>query len=210
MIQWLKRLLSGIRLPPASPPVHRCQRCARPQVIHLTTVSRGGELSEAHLCEECARSAVSEPYPQDRRPHARPAEVRVEIERVIISEVHEQQVLVLREVEGERRLSFMLGIFEATAIDRMLKRTSFPRPLTYDAWFSTIASLGATVQAVCIHDLEEGTYFSEVRLQHDGQLVRVDVRPSDALGLALKADAPVLIADRLLDEVSEPESKSPG
>ena len=104
-------------------------------------------------------------------------------------------------------MSFVLGIFEATTIDRILKRLPCPRPLTHDAWLSTVTFLGAVVQAVCLHDLRENTYFTEVRLHHDGRLVQVDVRPSDGLGLALKAGAPILIADRLLAEVSNPESR---
>jgi uncharacterized protein len=207
MIQWLKRLLLGTPLPAAPPVVRRCQRCEQPQVLHITTTSRTGQLTEAHLCEVCARAVLSEPFPADRRVVERPAEVWVEVERVIISEVHEQQVISFREVEGERRLSFVLGIFEATTIDRILKAMECPRPLTHDAWLSTVVSLGAVVGAACIHEREGDTYFAELRLHHNGQLVHVDVRPSDALGLTLKAGAPFLIADRLLAEVCDPERR---
>jgi len=120
--------------------------------------------------------------------------------------VHDQQVLVFREVEGARRLTFVLGIYEATAIDRILKRLGGPRPLTHDAWLGTVTALGAAVEAVCIHDLQEHTYFAEARLRLDGKMVRVDVRPSDGLALALKAKAPFLIVDRLLAENAAPES----
>jgi bifunctional DNase/RNase len=205
MIQWLKRRLLGTPVPPASSSaatVRRCEQCERPQILHITTVNRGGELSEAHLCEECARPVLMQPYPPDTKPVSRAEEVRVEVERVVISEIHDQQVIVLREVEGERRLPFVLGIFEALAVDRALKGVPSPRPLTYDAWLATVAALGAGVQAACIHEFREHTYFAEVRLHRGGELVRMDVRPSDALMLALKAGAPVLIADRLLAEAS--------
>lgn len=159
-------------------------------------------MSEAHLCEECARSILSEPYPPSRPGSSRLAEVPVEVERVVISEAADHQLVIFREIEGERRLSFVLGIFEATVIDRTLKRLPSPRPLTHDAWLSTIMALGAVVRTVCIHDRRENTYFAESRLDCGGKLVRVDVRPSDGLGLALKAGAPMLITDRLLAEAS--------
>jgi bifunctional DNase/RNase len=168
-------------------------------------VGRGGEVSEAHLCEECARPVLEQPYPPDTRLVTRSEEVRVEVERVVISEIHDQQVIVFREVEGERRLPFVLGIFEATAADLTLKGVPSPRPLTHDAWLATVAALGAGVQAAFIYDLREQTYFAEVRLDRGGERCRVDVRPSDAVMLALKAGAPILIADRLLVAESGPE-----
>jgi bifunctional DNase/RNase len=203
--KWLKRRILGTPVPHASSSaaaVRRCERCERPQVLHITTVSRGGELSEAHLCEECSRPVLEQPYPSDTRALSLSEEVRVEVERVVMSEIHDQQLIVFREVEGERRLPFVLGIFEATAVDRTVKGVPSTRPLTHDAWLAAVAALGAGVQAACIHDLREQTYFAEVRLHRGGELVRVDVRPSDALMLALKAGAPVLIADRLLAEAS--------
>src|SRR5579885_207073 len=201
VIDWLKRALRRTPTPPRSSSaatLRRCERCVRPQVLHITTVSRAGELSECHLCEECARSLVQQPGPADTRPVSRSKEVPVEVERVIISEIHDQQVIVFRETEGERRLQLVVGIFEATTVDRTLKGAPCPRPLTHDAWLATVTALGAGVQAACINDLQEHTYFAEVWLRRDGELIPVDVRPSDALVLALKAGAPMLIADRLL------------
>jgi bifunctional DNase/RNase len=126
----------------------------------------------------------------------------MEVERVIISETHEQQVVILREVDGERRMPFVLGIFEATAIDRTVKGLASPRPLVHDAWLATVRALGAELRAACIHDLREHTYFAELRLDQGRQRVRVDVRPSDAVLLALKAGVPVLVPDRLLSAAS--------
>jgi bifunctional DNase/RNase len=130
--------------------------------------------------------------------------VRVEVERVIISEIYDQQAVIFREVDGERRLPFVLGIFEATTIDRTLKKLSLPRPLTHDAWLATIAALGAKLQAACIHDLDvdKQTYFAELRFDRAGEMIRLDARPSDALTLALKAGVPFLIANRILADAS--------
>jgi bifunctional DNase/RNase len=203
MIQRARRLL-GAASPPAHPATRPCERCGRSQTFHITTVGRGGGLSEAHLCEGCARPVLTTPYPSAPRPAERPAEVRAEVERVVICETDDHQLLTFREVEGERRLSFVLGIFEATVIDRLLRGLASPRPLTHDAWLASLTALGAGVREVCIRDRRDDTFYAEVRLSHDGRLARVEVRPSDALALALSAGAPVLIADRLLAEASAP------
>jgi bifunctional DNase/RNase len=205
MLRWLKQLLFGAPPLLAPLPARRCERCESPQVFHLTTVSRSGEVSEAHLCEVCARTVLFEPYPVNSPPQSQPDEVPVEVERVVISEADDNHFLVFREIAGERRLSFVLGIFEATVISRIVTRMPSPRPLTHDAWLSTVAALGAVVLAVCIHDRQEATYFAEVRLDRSGELVRVDVRPSDGVSMALKAGAPFLIANPLLAAASSPQ-----
>jgi bifunctional DNase/RNase len=145
------------------------------------------------------------------RPHSQPPpsalaspEVQVAVVRVIISEIHQQQVVCLREVGGGRGFSSMCGIFEATALDRVLKAIPSPRPLTHDAWANTVAALGGEVQGVCVSDLREHVYSAEVRVRQGGRLVSVDVRPSDAFILALKCHTPILVAERVLAEVAWP------
>jgi bifunctional DNase/RNase len=204
MIEWLKRILFFNPVTPpqpdssaSQPPLRNCERCEQTPVLHITTVNRSGDLSESHLCERCGEAFLSQLPSGPERPPTTAREVRVELERIVISEIHEQQVATLREVEGERRLSWMLGIFEATTLDRSVKKLPSPRPLTFDAWLTTLTALGAVVREICITDLKEGTYFAEVRLQHNGQVVRVDMRPSDAVVLAVKAGAAILVADRL-------------
>jgi hypothetical protein len=203
MFRWFRCLFT-----PPTPAFRRCERCERPQVIHVTTVNRDGKLSFSDLCEPCARAVLPEPDPTHRKQAVRPAEVRVEVERVVISEVHDHQAITFREVEGEQRFWLVIGIYEATVIDRVLRGLPSPRPLTHDAWQATVAALGARVRAVCIHRREEATYFAELRLDRGGELVRVDARPSDAVALGLRARAPILIAVQLLAEVFERESRS--
>jgi bifunctional DNase/RNase len=129
-------------------------------------------------------------------------EVQVAVVRVIISEIHEQQVACLREAGGGRGFPFTCGICEATALDRVLKATPSPRPLTYDAWASTVTALGGEVQEVCVTDLRDQVYIAELRVRQGGRLVAVDVRPSDAFVLALTCRAPILVAGRVLAEAA--------
>jgi bifunctional DNase/RNase len=132
-------------------------------------------------------------------------EVHLDVCRIIISEIHEQQVIMLKEVGGERSFSIMIGTFEATCIDRRVKRLPCPRPLTHDAWLNTISALGASVQAACIKELREGTYYATLRLHQSGQLTEADMRPSDAVAMAVTVKVPIVIPESLLAEVSHPE-----
>ena len=186
-------------------PVRLCDQCRRPQVIHVTLMSHGAFLGEKHLCQPCAEAFFVNdwvPGPSRGRGVEDGAEVEIEIDRLVISEVHDQQVICFREVVGDRRFSFICGITEATAIDRTLKSIESPRPLTYDAWIGTLVACGVQVKAACFNDLLEHTYYAGLRLMRSGEVIEVDMRPSDAVHMALKAGVPILIKDQLLAKVS--------
>lgn len=126
----------------------------------------------------------------------------MELKRIIISEINEQQVIVLKEAEGDRHFSIMIGIFEATSIDRRVKRLPTPRPLTHDLVANVIDQMGGELSDIYISELREGTYFAKLRIKFNGELVEVDCRPSDAVALAVTADVPIYVAEEVLDEVT--------
>jgi uncharacterized protein len=135
---------------------------------------------------------------------ARPAvQVQMELRRIIISEVHDQQVIVLREVEGERSFPIVIGIFEATSIDRRVRDLKSPRPLTHDLVVNAVEQLGGEIQDVVISDLKEHTYFAKLRIRHEGELLEVDSRPSDAIALAVTAKVPIYVSEDVLQETEE-------
>src|SRR5215510_11272226 len=114
-----------------------------------------------------------------RRPRARqkerlPVPVQMELRRIIINEVHDQQVVMLREVEGERSFPIVIGIFEATSIDRRVKNMPSPRPLTHDLVASVIEHLGGDLQDIYISELRDHTYYAKLRIRQNGEIVEVD------------------------------------
>ena len=127
--------------------------------------------------------------------------VHMELKRIIISEIHEQQVIMLKEVDGERSFSIMIGIFEATSIDRRVKKLPSPRPLTHDLVANVVEQLGGEISDVYISELRDHTYYAKLRIRNDGELVEVDSRPSDAIALAVTANVPIYVAEDVLDEV---------
>jgi uncharacterized protein len=129
--------------------------------------------------------------------------VQMELSRIIISEINDQQVIYLKEVEGERQFPILIGIFEATSIDRRVKQFQSPRPLTHDLLVNTIEQLGGELQDVVISELKEHTYFALIRVRKEGELIEIDSRPSDAIAVAVTTDPPlpIYVAEEVLNDV---------
>lgn len=132
--------------------------------------------------------------------------VQVELVRVIIDERCDEQAIFLRDAK-RRTFPIVIGIFEATVIDRLLKVRKAERPLTHDLISSLIASLGARLKRIEIDDLKGTVFFAKLKLERgDGTEVSVDCRPSDAVALALREDAPMFVAEKVLEKVAKPEA----
>lgn len=130
--------------------------------------------------------------------------VEMQLSRIIISEIHDQQIIYLREVDGERQFPIVIGIFEATSIERRIKGVQTPRPLTHDLIVSVIEQLEGEPDSVVINDLREGTYFAELRIRRGGELISVDSRPSDAIAVAVTCEPPlpIFVVEEVLDEAA--------
>lgn len=130
--------------------------------------------------------------------------VLMELVRIIISEINDQQVIYLREVDGERTFPILIGIFEATSIDRRVKNEVPPRPLTHDLLKSTIDELGGEIQDVVVNRLVDHTYYAVIRVKQNGELIEIDSRPSDAIALSVHYDPPlpIYVAEEVLQEVA--------
>jgi len=117
--------------------------------------------------------------------------------------------LVLGEIEGNRRLPIIIGAFEAQAIALELEKIQPPRPMTHDLLRDTFGELDVDVTEVVIDELREGTFFAKIRYRHNGDEHQLDSRPSDAVALAVRVDAPIYVAPMVLDEagiIAEDES----
>lgn len=129
--------------------------------------------------------------------------VQMELVRIIISENIEQQIIFLREVDGKRTFPIVIGIFEANCIDRRVKGLPAPRPLTHDLLSDTIELLGGELQDIYISELRDHTYFAKLRIKHDGELIEVDSRPSDAIAVAVTVNVPIFVAEEIINEVGQ-------
>ena len=130
--------------------------------------------------------------------------IQMELSRIIISEINDQQVIYLREIDGEQRtFPILIGIFEAKSIDRRVKGELAHRPLTHDLLKNTIEELGGEIQDVVINNLLDHTYYAIIRVQCDGELLSIDSRPSDAIALSVHYEPPlpIYVDEEVLDDV---------
>ena len=118
--------------------------------------------------------------------------------------------LVLGEVEGNRRLPIIIGAFEAQAIALELEKIQPPRPMTHDLLRDLFDSVSADVTDILIDELREGTFFAKIRYSVHGSPAQLDCRPSDAVALAVRAGAPILVAPAVLDEAGIPTDEEEG
>ena len=112
--------------------------------------------------------------------------------------------MVLGEIDGNRRLPIIIGAFEAQAIALELEKIQPPRPMTHDLLRDAFEAVGGEVIDVVIDELKEGTFFAKIRFIHDGEEGLLDSRPSDAVALAVRVDAPIYVASPVLEEAGIP------
>jgi len=135
--------------------------------------------------------------------HAQNGLVEMELSKIRIDERRGEQVVVLKERGGNRFLPIIIGISEVTAIKMKVSGIQPPRPLTHDLFKDTLAQLGARLARIVITKLEFNTFFAKLVLQtKDGELREVDARPSDSIAVALRADAPIFVAEEVLNQVA--------
>lgn len=128
--------------------------------------------------------------------------IQMELTRIIINDNNDQQIIFLKEIEGDRTFPIVIGYYEATSIDRRIRGQATPRPLTHDLLANTIDQLGGELQDIYINELRDHTYFAKLRIRHEGELIEVDSRPSDAIAVAVTVDAPIFVSEDVIDDVT--------
>ncbi len=131
--------------------------------------------------------------------------VEMELSRIIISEINGQQVVYLREKDGDRAFPILIGLFEATSINRRLTEAAPPRPLSHDLMKGIIEGMGGTLLDVVITSMVEHTYYALLRIEMaGGETVEIDARPSDAIALAVHHDpvCPIFVEEDVLEKVT--------
>lgn len=127
--------------------------------------------------------------------------VQMELHRIIIKDGIDHQIIVLKEVDGERKFPMVIGKEIAEIIRTRLNNEPAIRPMTHDLLASVIEQLGATVKQIEINNLQDRTFFAKIHLERDGKTVQIDSRPSDAIALGVTSMTPIYVAEHVLDEV---------
>ena len=127
--------------------------------------------------------------------------IEVTIERVVSDKLSDAFVVLLREKDGRRLLPIWIRRLEAESIAAAVQHTKPKRPLTHDLCTSLIGAMGGTLQAVHVTVLQGDTYYAELLVAQPDGVVHVDCRPSDAMAIAVRLMAPILVEDSLLAEI---------
>ena len=128
----------------------------------------------------------------------------VTVAGVTVDPVTKSPVVVLREPETGNVVPIWIGLLEANAIALALEGTELPRPMTHDLMKAILHATGSRLRSVEIADIRESTYFALLHIEGNGESVRVDARPSDAIALALRCGARILVSETVLAQSSIP------
>ncbi len=126
--------------------------------------------------------------------------IAMSIKGLMLDPVSNSPIVVLKDDEEKFFLPIWVGIFEANAIALQLENITTPRPMTHDLLRNMIAELNARVLRIVINDLRDSTFFAQIRLAVGNNTLEVDARPSDAIALALRTEAPIFVAQSVLDQ----------
>lgn len=125
--------------------------------------------------------------------------VKMTVQRVGI-DPSRQALVILADEEERRLLPILIGLFEAQSIAMAISGEDIGRPLTHDLMLGVLAAMGATLERIEVTKLEQQTFYALLHVSSDGDTVTIDARPSDAIALALRSDAPIYVAESVLDK----------
>jgi bifunctional DNase/RNase len=109
-------------------------------------------------------------------------------------------IVILKDMQEKKAIPIWIGLFEASAIATELEKITFSRPMTHDLLTDILRVLGVEVTKIEINDLRNNTFFANIHLVKDGKNLVIDARPSDAIAIALRANAPIFVDDKVIEK----------
>ncbi len=128
--------------------------------------------------------------------------IQVTVDSIRASLMSQHRVVILKDVDSERYLPIWIGPFEAEAITLELQQVELARPLTHDLLKAVITKLGAKVSHVLVNDLHDDTFYARLVLDNNGRPLEIDARPSDSIALAVRAKAPIFVAEAVMEKAA--------
>jgi bifunctional DNase/RNase len=132
--------------------------------------------------------------------------IQMTIKGLMIDPVSNMPIIILKNDGGSTVLPIWVGIFEANAIAMQLENIASPRPMTHDLLKNVIEGLQVEVERIEITDLKDNTFFALIHLNRDGESLTIDARPSDAMALALRAEAPIFVSSDVLEKSTDTDA----
>ncbi|MFQ6038331.1 MAG: bifunctional nuclease family protein, partial [Candidatus Aminicenantales bacterium] len=127
-------------------------------------------------------------------------EIEMRIKGLVVDPLSKMPIVVLEDLKSERILPIWIGVFEANAIALKIENISTPRPMTHDLLKSFLEKTDITIQKVVVNDVRDNTFYALIHCLHNGQPLLIDSRPSDAIALALRVQAPIFVEESVVSK----------
>jgi uncharacterized protein len=125
-------------------------------------------------------------------------DIEVRIRGLMMDPATNMPIVVLKDVGSDTVMPIWVGIFEANAIAIEIEKVAAPRPMTHDLTRNLMRHMNSTLERIVITELRDDTFFAVLWIRHDGELMTVDARPSDAIALALRSDCPIYVSEQVM------------
>ncbi len=126
--------------------------------------------------------------------------IQMKVAGLTIDPLTNTPIVILKDLDEKRALPIWIGLFEASAIATELEKITFSRPMTHDLMNQLLKSLDVNITMIEINDLKDNTFFAVIHIVRNGTSLKVDSRPSDAIALALRANAPIYVSLKVLEK----------
>jgi bifunctional DNase/RNase len=126
-------------------------------------------------------------------------QIEMSIKGLMVDPITNMPIIILRDKDGQRVLPIWVGIFEANAIALQMENIATPRPMTHDLLRNVIQDLSGTVTKIVVSDLKDNTFYALIYVATPGDTIAIDARPSDAIALALRSQAPIFVEETVID-----------
>lgn len=127
-------------------------------------------------------------------------EIEMKIKGLVVDPISKMPIVVLEEPGSERMLPIWIGVFEANAIALKIENIVTPRPMTHDLMKNLFQETGLEVDKVVVNDVRDNTFYALIHCRHNGQSLTIDSRPSDAIALSLRLDAPIYVEESVVQK----------
>ncbi|MCX5854966.1 MAG: bifunctional nuclease family protein [Deltaproteobacteria bacterium] len=126
--------------------------------------------------------------------------IKMKVSGLTIDPLTNTPIVILKDMQEKKAIPIWIGLFEASAIATEMEKISFSRPMTHDLLTDILRILEVEVTKIEINDLRNNTFFANIYLVREGKSLVIDSRPSDAIAIALRANAPIFVDDKVIEK----------
>jgi bifunctional DNase/RNase len=126
--------------------------------------------------------------------------VMMKVAGLTIDPLTNTPIVILKDIDEKKAIPIWIGLFEASAIATELEKITFSRPMTHDLLYEILKAVKIEIIKIEIHDLRNNTFFANIHLLKDGEIIVIDSRPSDAIALALRANATIFVDEKVIEK----------